>query len=99
MHLWQVIEAGKGNDTKNMGLYWDREQLLSKLHTIDMYLLQKMEEQMTKGAVLFIKGLSKETTMEEVKTFFGDYGNVAWVEYAKGDEKVSQISKCLLGQW
>ena len=82
-----------------MGLYWDREQLLSKLHTIDMYLLQKMEEQMTKGAVLFIKGLSKETTMEEVKTFFGDYGNVAWVEYAKGDEKVSQISKCLLGQW
>ena len=51
---------------------------------------------MTKGAVLFLKGLSNETTIEDVKAFFGDYGNVAWVEYAKGDEKVSQTFLILL---
>ncbi|XP_070186637.1 lupus La protein-like [Littorina saxatilis] len=48
---------------------------------------QKLDEQMTKGSVLFLKGLTKETTMEDVRAFFGEFGNVAWVEYSKGDEK------------
>lgn len=48
---------------------------------------KKIEDQMTKGAVLFMKGMPKETTIEEIKAFFGDFGNVGWVELASGDEK------------
>jgi len=48
---------------------------------------KKLDDQMTRGAVLFMKGLPQETTMEEVKEFFGKFGSVAWVEYANGDEK------------
>lgn len=48
---------------------------------------KKVEEQMTKGAVLFMKGLPKDTTVDNIKTFFGEFGDVAWVEFATGDEK------------
>ncbi|KAL8616084.1 hypothetical protein ACOMHN_064634 [Nucella lapillus] len=48
---------------------------------------KKVEDQMTKGAVLFMKGLPKGTSVEDIKTFFGDFGNVAWVEFASGEEK------------
>ena len=43
---------------------------------------------MTKGAVVFVKGLNKDTSREDIKNFFQEFGTVAWVEYAKGDEKV-----------
>lgn len=48
---------------------------------------KKVEEQMTKGAVLFMKGLPKDSSVEDIKTYFGEFGNVAWVEFATGDEK------------
>ncbi|KAK7506349.1 hypothetical protein BaRGS_00002461, partial [Batillaria attramentaria] len=48
---------------------------------------KKLEDQITKGSILFIKGLSEDTSREDIKSFFGDFGNVAWVEFNKGDEK------------
>lgn len=48
---------------------------------------KKLEDQITKGSILFIKGLPSETSREDIKTFFGDFGNVAWVEYNKGEDK------------
>ena len=65
------------------------ELLIKQKMELTEYLLQRMEEQMTKGAVLFMKGLPTDTTLEEVKTFFGEFGQVAWVEFVSGDDKVS----------
>ncbi|XP_076445112.1 lupus La protein-like [Babylonia areolata] len=48
---------------------------------------KKVEDQMTKGAVMFVKGLPKDTSVEDIKTFFNDFAQVAWVEFASGDEK------------
>lgn len=48
---------------------------------------KKLEDQITKGSILFIKGLPEDTSREDIKTFFGDFGNVAWVEFNKGEDK------------
>lgn len=48
---------------------------------------RKLDEQMTRGAVIFMKGLKTETNIDDVRNYFEEFGKVAWVEYAKGDEK------------
>jgi hypothetical protein len=65
--------------------------ILSTLKCNVNFAFQRVDEQMTRGAVLFMKGLTKETTIDNIKEYFGQFGTVAWVEYAKGDEKVCMM--------
>ena len=43
---------------------------------------------MTKNAVLTMKPIPKETEMMEIKTFWLKFGEVAYVTFESGDEKV-----------
>lgn len=45
----------------------------------------KIKNQLTKGAMLHIKGFSKETKREDIKNFLQDYGQIAWVDFNSGD--------------
>lgn len=45
----------------------------------------KIKNQMTKGAMLHMKGFSSETKREDIKNFLNDYGQVAWVDFNTGD--------------
>lgn len=45
----------------------------------------KIKNQMTKGAMLHMKGFSKGTKREDIKNFLQDYGQVAWVDFNIGD--------------
>lgn len=42
-----------------------------------------------KGAVLEVSGLDKATKYDDLKTFFKQYGPVAFVAHESGDETVS----------
>ncbi|KAK6960868.1 hypothetical protein BgiMline_033529 [Biomphalaria glabrata] len=45
---------------------------------------EKARQQMTRNAVLFLKGMDPETSREEIKTFFAPHGDVGWVDFDKG---------------
>lgn len=51
-------------------------------------MFQTLQEKITKGAVLFMKGLPAETKLEDIKGFFEKFGKVAWVEFNQGEDKV-----------
>lgn len=46
-----------------------------------------VEERMTKGAVLHMSDIPNGTTREDIKEAFAEYGNVAWVEFDRGDKE------------
>ncbi|KAL3856119.1 hypothetical protein ACJMK2_015312 [Sinanodonta woodiana] len=48
---------------------------------------EKIKSQLIEGAVLHLKGLKKETQRDDIKNFFQDHGNVAWVNFNRGDEE------------
>lgn len=49
---------------------------------------KKMQDNITHGAVIHLTGITKEdTTLEGLKTYFSDYGTVAWVDFEKGDNQ------------
>ena len=51
-----------------------------------------MQDNITHGAVIHLTGITKEdTTLEGLKTYFSDYGTVAWVDFEKGDNQVKDI--------
>ena len=50
----------------------------------------KIRNQLTKGAMLHMKGFSKETKREDIKNFLQDHGQVAWVDFDTGDTEVIQ---------
>ncbi|XP_059139256.1 lupus La protein-like [Physella acuta] len=45
---------------------------------------EKAKQQMTRNAVLHLKGMDPETTREEIKKFFSPHGDVGWVDFDKG---------------
>lgn len=45
---------------------------------------ERVKQQMTKGAVLHISGMSEETNREEVRTLFLKHGDVSWVDFDQG---------------
>lgn len=49
---------------------------------------QKARQQMTRNAVLHLKGMDPETTREEIKRFFSSHGDVGWVDFDKGVTEV-----------
>ena len=55
----------------------------------------KIKNQLTKGAMLHIKGFSKETKREDIKNFLQDYGQIAWVDFNSGDTEVELFFKAL----
>ncbi|CAL1546719.1 unnamed protein product [Lymnaea stagnalis] len=46
--------------------------------------LLKTKQQMTKNAVIHLKGMNPETNREEIKQFFAPHGDVGWVDFDKG---------------
>ena len=50
---------------------------------------------MTANAVIHIKGMNPETMFEEIKDFFGKYGEVGYVDMKKGDTEVNKKCCCL----
>lgn len=55
---------------------------------------QRVLEGMTRGAVLSLVGMSTETRREQIKEYFGRYGNVRWIEYDPGQDKVLVSNQC-----
>ncbi|RUS90008.1 hypothetical protein EGW08_002195 [Elysia chlorotica] len=45
---------------------------------------KKVRQQMTRGAVLHISGMSQETDREEVRRVFLQHGDVSWIDFNKG---------------
>ncbi|KAH9498814.1 hypothetical protein Btru_005215 [Bulinus truncatus] len=45
---------------------------------------EKARQQMTRNAVLFLKGMDPETSREEIKSFFSPHGDVGWIDFDKG---------------
>lgn len=45
----------------------------------------KIRNQLTKGAMLHMKGFLPKTKREDIKNFLQDYGHVAWVDFNTGD--------------
>jgi len=43
----------------------------------------------TRSSVLKVTGIPDETPIDKIKEFFGKYGDVAWVDFGKGDDHVS----------
>ena len=48
----------------------------------------KIRNELTKGAMLHMKGFSGETKREDIKNFLQDHGQVAWIDFDTGDTEV-----------
>ncbi|XP_052814595.1 lupus La protein homolog [Mya arenaria] len=46
---------------------------------------RNFKNELTKGAILHMKGFDDKTTREDIKNLLGDYGPIAWVDFNKGD--------------
>lgn len=49
---------------------------------------RNIENEMTKGAILYMKGIGGDTSREDIKNLLQDYGPIAWVDFNKGDVEV-----------
>lgn len=47
-----------------------------------------MENEMPKGAILYMSGFTDTTSREDIKNLLQDYGPIAWVDFNKGDTEV-----------
>jgi RNA recognition motif-containing protein len=47
-----------------------------------------MLKQMVSGAILSIDNMPKAVTVDEVRTFFGQYGDVKWVDCDEVDNSI-----------
>ena len=62
--------------------------------------LQKVEERMTKSAILQMTGLPSDTSREDLKEVFLKHGTtVAWVDLTKGDTEVGTHTKKYQIKW
>lgn len=46
---------------------------------------RNFENDMTKGALLHLKGFADKSTREDIKNLLQDFGPIAWVDFNKGD--------------
>ena len=54
---------------------------------------QKIKNELIKGALLHINGLSEDTKIEDIKNFLMDYGQLAWVDLPKDSPQVCILYK------
>ncbi|GFR78888.1 lupus La protein [Elysia marginata] len=83
------------NDKEAQGIQEkkDREEgRTGKTEEVDADDEEKVKQQMTKGAVLHISGMSQETDREDVRRLFLKHGDVSWVDFDKGVTEGSQFS-------
>ncbi|KAL5005878.1 hypothetical protein ScPMuIL_017036 [Solemya velum] len=48
---------------------------------------KRFKESVTLGAILHLTNFSKETEQPDVKNYFQDFGEIAWVDFEKGDQE------------
>ena len=53
----------------------------------DVIFLQDLLKQMVSGAVLNIENMPKSARVDDVREFFGKFGDVKWVDVDESEEK------------
>ena len=53
-----------------------------------MMLFQADFGEFEKGCVMHFTGVAEQTSREDLKELFGEYGNISWVEFERGQTEV-----------
>ena len=53
-----------------------------------MILFQADFGEFEKGCVMHFTGVTEQTSREDLKELFGEYGNISWVEFERGQTEV-----------
>ncbi|KAF6025506.1 La [Bugula neritina] len=67
----KIEDIRKKDEQKKKREQEEREELLARI---------------TRSSVLKVTGIPDETPIDKIKEFFGKYGDVAWVDFGKGDD-------------
>jgi len=87
--IWQAVNLEHvGCSHKNVILNIIKSRSVIVLY-VKVLCPQKLSDCMTKGAVLCLKNVVKDTTREQIKETFMEYLPVAYIEFSIGDTEVS----------